>query len=226
MDCHTTTPNLIAIAIAADVEWGATKEFFSVKKEEIKTTNYGDYFERKHKNTNLIIYYSGWGKVRSAGAAQYIIDNMHPERITVIGSCAGINRQHKTLDMIFPTKAVEYDCSVKEIEPFINPRFVVKLQPPVPQEKEVVIGTGDRPVILWSDYELLLQNGMDVADMEAAVVAYICELNKVPCTVIKGISDFPYETLELLKQQVNVYDENAQIVTKNILSWYLDNIIQ
>lgn len=219
-------PNLIAIAIAADVEWSATKSYFEVQQEEIKTTKYGEYFERKHNQYNLVIYYSGWGKVRSAGAAQYIIDNIHPERITVIGSCAGINKHYKPLDIIFPTKAVEYDCSVKEIEPFINPRFVVKLQPPVPQEKEVVIGTGDRPVILWSDYELLLQNGMDIADMEAAVVAYICELNNVPCTVIKGISDFPYETLDLLKQQINVYDDNAIIVTKNIFTLYLNKILK
>ncbi len=225
MEQHTTR-NLIAIAIAADVEWAATKSYFEVNPSEIRNTKYGEYFERQHNDYRLIIYYSGWGKVRSAGAAQYIIDNMRPERITVIGSCAGISKQHKVLDMIFPTKAVEYDCSVKEIEPFINPRFVVKLQPPVPQEKEVVIGTGDRPVILWSDYELLLQNGMDVADMEAAVVAYICEMNNVPCTVIKGISDFPYQTLELLKQQVNVYDDNAKIVTKNIFTWYLNNILK
>lgn len=226
MEYRNKSSGPIAIAIAAVAEWDATKQYFSVKKDELKSTIYGEYFERKHKNQDLIIYYSGIGKVNSSGCAQYIIDHFHPQRIAVIGSCAGINRNFKTLDMIFPTKAVEYDCTVKEIEPFISKRFVVKLQPPIPQDKEIVIGTGDKPVILWSDYELLLDHGIDVADMECAAIAYICKNNEIPCTVIKGISDFPYKTLDLFKEQIDIYDKNAKIVTKRILSWFLDNVVQ
>ena len=226
MDCHIKQSTKIAIAIAAVVEWTAAKEFFSITKDMIQSTKYGEYFEITHKDQRFIIYYSGAGKVNAAGAAQYIIDTLHPKRITVIGSCAGINRKYHIFDMIFPTKSVEYDCSVKEIEPFIKERFVVNLQPPIPQENDIIIGTGDRPVILWSDYELLLNNGIDIADMESAVVAYICKVNDVPVTVIKGISDFPYETLSLFKKQINVYDENAQVVTKRILEWYLNYITE
>ena len=74
------------------------------------------------------------------------------------------------------------------------------------------------------------ENGVTVADMESASIAYICKLNKVECIVIKGISDFPldekmYNKKDLKKQQTNLYAKNTPIIMENIVENYLEKFI-
>ncbi|MBI2334056.1 MAG: hypothetical protein HYU84_18170, partial [Chloroflexi bacterium] len=61
------------VMISAIAEWKAVKEIFP--KLVIEPCPYGDTAKLKLKDFDLKLFHSGWGKIASAGAIQYIIDH-------------------------------------------------------------------------------------------------------------------------------------------------------
>ncbi|MFR2535202.1 MAG: permease [Clostridia bacterium] len=217
---------MIGIAVATKEEWKATLDILNIDEEELIEYPYGEYVITKIFNIEAVLYCSGYRKVMSAGAAQYIIDKFKIEKMIVMGTCAGINKQYQTLDILLPTIAVQYDCTIKEWEPLIKQRFVVMLEEK--EENPIVIGTADRAVVARKDYKELQDNGITIADCESAAVAYICKLNNKKCSIIKGISDFPIEEEDSKKneKQFAIYQANIPIIMKKIIEQYLEKEMQ
>ncbi len=149
-------------------------------------------------------------------------------KVIVAGTCAGIDSRYDVLDIIVPDRAVQYDCTVKEIEPLIKPSFVVDLDVSKYGNDFHLgtIGTADRAVVMWRDYIELRDNGLTIADTEAGAIAYICQKNAVECIIIKGISDFPTEekeenAVEANVEQMRIYIENTPKVMQRIFADYL-----
>ncbi len=212
---------MIGVAIATQGEWDAVLEILNIDKNQLQPYPFGNYINIKMNNKDVIFYQSGYRKVNSSGAAQYMIDKFKLNKIAVIGTCAGINEKYKVLDILIPTIAVQCDCTVKEVEPLIKQRFIVKLKGD--SLEEIKIGTLDKAVVMWKDFKELQENHIDIADCESAAVAYICKLNHVECSIIKGISDFPIyqEQGKENKTQIAIYEQNTPIIMKKILENYL-----
>ncbi len=145
----------------------------------------------------------------------------------VVGTCAGIDERFDVLDIIIPDRAVQYDCTVKEVEPLLKPSFIVEIDVTKYGIKgNGTIGTADRAVVMWNDYLELQANGITIADTEAAAIAYICRKNAVECIIIKGISDVPTDETDLdplqsNQEQINVYIANTPKVMTRIFDDYL-----
>lgn len=186
---------MVGVSIAATPEWNAVINFYNIDNKNIKEYPYGVYFEKIINNKNIIFYKCTSRKVISAAANQYIIDKYKLLKIVVVGTCAGIDNNYKNLDIFLPSKAVQYDCTVKEIEPLIKERFSVDID--ISKYKfnynTGTIGTADKAVVMWKDYLEIKKNNITIADTESAAVAYVCKANKVECIIVKGISDFPYD---------------------------------
>lgn len=56
-----------------------------------------------------------------------MIDHFDLSKVIVVGTCAGIDDKYETLDIFLPNKAVQYDCTVKEIDPLIKEKFNVDI---------------------------------------------------------------------------------------------------
>ena len=54
-----------------------------------------------------------------------MISKFNLTKVIVAGTCAGIDEKFSNLDIFVPDKAVQYDCTVKEIEPLIKQSFIV-----------------------------------------------------------------------------------------------------
>ena len=154
------------------------------------------------------------------------------ERVVVIGTCAGIDDKYNNLDIIIPNKAVQYDCTVKQIEPLIKKSFIVDIDLSKYnfEYNSGTIGTADKAVVMWKDYLELKKNNITIADTEAAAIAYICKKNNIECIIIKGISDFPTDEslsdkVTSNNEQINVYLENTPKIMNIILSNYLEKVI-
>ncbi|MDO6654583.1 permease [Anaerobacillus sp. 1_MG-2023] len=153
-------------------------------------------------------------------------------KVIVAGTCAGINDQFRNVDIFVPDKAVQYDCTVKEIEPLIKQSFIVHIDLSKYGDDfhKGTIGTADKAVVMWNDYLELKKNEITIADTEAAAIAYICKKNDVECIIIKGISDFPTDERNANKfesniEQMNVYLENTPKVMNKIFGEYLNRFI-
>ena len=118
----------------------------------------------------LVIYQTGTRKVNGVGANQYMISKFNLEKVIVVGTCAGIDDKYNILDIFVPNKAVQYDCTVKEVEPLIKKSFIVEIDLSG-YEFDVstsTIGTADKAVVMWNDYLELKNNNITIADTEAA----------------------------------------------------------
>ncbi|QZY88104.1 5'-methylthioadenosine/S-adenosylhomocysteine nucleosidase family protein [Exiguobacterium acetylicum] len=223
---------MIGISIATTWEFDATLAYFHVSPEERITYPYGEYFTREMNGKTLLFYSTGVRKVNGIGANQYMILRFSLTKVIVAGTCAGIDPRYDVLDIFVPDRAVQYDCTVKEIEPLIKPSFAVDLDVSKYGNDFHLgtIGTADRAVVMWRDYIELRDNGLTIADTEAGAIAYICQKNAVECIIIKGISDFPTEekeenAVEANVEQMRIYIENTPKVMTKIFSDYLIRFI-
>lgn len=223
---------MIGISIATKWEFDATLAYFRVSPEERIAYPYGEYFTREMNEKTLLFYSTGVRKVNGIGANQYMILRFPLTKVIVAGTCAGIDTRYDVLDIIVPDRAVQYDCTVKEIEPLIKPSFVVNLDVSKYGNDFYLgtIGTADRAVVMWRDYIELRDNGLTIADTEAGAIAYICQKNGVECIIIKGISDFPTEekeedVVEANVEQMRIYIENTPKVMTKIFSDYMARFI-
>lgn len=217
----------IGVSIATVWEFEASLEYFDVKKKELTTYPYGEYFFRTINGTPVVFYSTGVRKVNGVGANQYMLARFPLQKVLVIGTCAGIDERFDILDVLIPDRAVQYDCTVKEVEPLLKPSFIVEIDVlKYGIQGNGTIGTADRAVVMWNDYLELQANDITIADTEAAAIAYICRKNDVECIIIKGISDIPTDETDLdplqsNQEQINVYITNTPKVMTRIFDDYL-----
>ncbi|MBD1222031.1 permease [Virgibacillus halodenitrificans] len=223
---------MIGISIATKWEYEATLEYFGIKDNERLSYPYGEYFLRTISGTELIFYSTGVRKVNGVGGNQYMISKFNLSKVIVAGTCAGIDDRYNNLDIFVPYKAVQYDCTVKEVEPLIKQSFTVDfdLSKYGSDFHTGVIGTADKAVVMWKDYLELKENEITIADTEAGAIAYICKKNDVECIIIKGISDFSTDEsssdkYESNMEQINIYLENTPKVMEKIFGEYLKRFI-
>lgn len=223
---------MIGIGIAADIEWEAVLKYYNIKENDLNDYPFGSYFNKFLNNKECIFYKCTGRKVISSSATQYMIDHFSLDKVVLIGTCAGIDDKYKVLDIFMPNLAVQYDCTVKEIEPLIKKRFNVSIDLSRYdfEYNTGTIGTADKAVVMWKDYLELKNNNITIADCEAAAVAYICKANNVECIIIKGISDFPKDetlkdALKSNEEQINVFITNTPLVMNKICNEYLEKVI-
>lgn len=219
---------MIGISIAAKMEWRATLEYFDKSSDECGKYPFGEYFEAEINGSELVFYLTGTRKVNSAAANQYMICKYDLTKVIVIGTCAGIDDRYKPLDIVIPSRSVQYDCTVREIEPLIKQSFAVDIDL---SELDFdyhtgTIGTADKAVVMWQDYLKLKENDITIADTEAAGIAYVCKQNGIGCLIAKGISDFPKDLdyvadREWNQEQYDAFLENTPKVMRIILGEYL-----
>lgn len=223
---------MIGISIAAKKEWEAVLNKFNIDIEKCEQFPFGEYFRVNLYGEDLIFYRCGVRKMNCSASTQYMIDHFDLDKVVVAGTCAGIDDRYKNLDIFFPNKLVQYDCTVKETEPLIKESFTVNFDfSEVDGINVGTLGTADKPVVMWNDYLELKNNDITIADTESAAIAYICKANNVECVVIKGISDFPTNEEENSKEeshenQLNVFLANIPIIMNKIIDNYLEFAIK
>ena len=224
---------MTAVSIAASKEWYYTVEYFKVAEEEMSYSPFGQYFTREIGGKSVLIYFAGRGrKVAGSAAAQYFIDRHGVTRVIVAGTAAGIDESNEVIDIVIPYKAVQCDTTVREMESLIRERFTVDLElPKLPFDfKTGVIGTQDKPIVMWNDHVTLRDNGITIADTEAAAIAFVCKLNNVECVIAKGISDFALEEDKTgaersYIEQYETFVSNVPKVMKKIFDEYLEYLV-
>lgn len=219
---------MIGVSIATKWEYEATLAYYDVEAEERFDYPYGEYFRRMLDDVELVFYSTGVRKANGVGANQYMISRFDLVKVIVAGTCAGIDDTFDPLDIFVPHRAVQYDCTVKEVEPLIKQSFIVDIELANYGEDFLsgTIATADRAVVMWNDYLELKKHDITIADTEAGAIAYICKKNDVECIIIKGISDFPTDerqgdAVASNAEQINVYLANTPKVMTKIFDDYL-----
>lgn len=183
--------HMYAVCLATELEWSVVLKYYNIEEKDCIPYPYGVYFFLE--DIDVIFFLTGKRKTNAGGAGQYMIDHFHPDRVFMIGSCAGIDTDYDVLDILIPYRAVQSDTTVWELDKLVREDLTsdLCLDGLKPGYKTGIIASSDKAVVMWEDYLRLKDNGITIADTESAAMAYVCRLNSVPCTVIRGISDFP-----------------------------------
>jgi nucleoside phosphorylase len=217
----------LAIQICSELEWGATKSILKIAKDKLHRQPFGDYFKKQIGVHECILYESGATKIRAAAACQFAIDTWHPDAVVNLGTCGGVAENVRKLDIILAKKTFQYDVIQKFGIP--SGRFKKDLETTldiswinlsrVPTNIHIgTIASADQDL----DYEnLVVLQGRKVlaADWESAPIAKICELNKIKCLILRGVSDIT-EKRKNSKEDIQEHDykKNTPIIMRELFS--------
>ena len=218
---------MIGIFVTDRREWKEILNLYNISEKYLEKYPYGEYYRTEFKKKDVVFFRSGNRKIVSSGATQYMIDKFDLEKIILIGTCASVDDLDYG-EIVIPSSVVEYDLTIRELEPLINEKLIIELEELDINEDYVIglMGTSDRALILWKDYlKLKEETNICASDMNSAAVAKICKINNVKLTIIKGVSDKPMEGENGIEEQVEVFEENLPSIMKNILENYLTEVL-
>ena len=139
------------------------------------------------------LYVAGVGKVNAAAATQKAID-AGADEILNCGVAGGFDPAMKIADVFEIDRAVEYDFDLAQLNGTevgvhnerTTPYFGLQTRGLFPAR---TLGSGDRFSDSQADLPVLARLGVTIRDMEGAAIAHVCEMNGVPCRILKCLSD-------------------------------------
>ena len=139
------------------------------------------------------LYVAGVGKVNAAAATQKAID-AGADEILNCGVAGGFDPAMKIADVFEIDSAVEYDFDLAQLNGTevgvhnerTTPYFGLQTRGLFPAR---TLGSGDRFSDSQADLPVLARLGVTIRDMEGAAIAHVCEMNGVPCRILKCLSD-------------------------------------
>lgn len=216
----------LAIQICSELEWKSTRSILKIGRGQLLGQPYGESFNCKLGQHQSIIYQSGATKTRAAAACQFAIDTWHPDGIINLGTCGGVSKEVSKLDIILANKTFQYDVIQRFGKPSL--RFMRDLKTILDLtwidltkiSRKVRIGTlasADQDMD-YNQRNKLQGKKVIAADWESASIAKVCELNKMKCLVLRGITDIPKRGATHKKIQEYDYRKNTLIIMKDLLS--------
>ena len=160
--------------------------------------------EYQTEQYKLIIVNCGAGEIAVASGTQFLISEYHVDMVINFGVVGGLTEAMSTTKVCIVERIVHYDfdtSSVDNVEvgrylqyPDIyiptTPELIEKAMKLYPQLVSVVCASGDKFI---ADEELKRQINKqfhaDICEMEAAGIVLTCNRNKIPCILIKIVSD-------------------------------------
>lgn len=219
--------NLIGVLISSKKEFNELLKIYNIGEDYLEKYPFGEYYRTEFRGKDIVFFRSGIRKINASAATQYMIDKFNLEKIIVIGTCTSSNEGLNYGDIIIPSKVIDYDYIIRELEEEIDEElYLVPDQVSMPNEYyDGVLGTSDKALVLWSDYTFLASNSIDASDLESYAVLKICKTNNVKCIIIKGVTDKPMRSMDGYNEQLDVYEENLPIVMKKIIEEYFIEVI-
>ena len=191
--------SMVCVQICAEEEWRAVRGLLKVPQEEIDHYPYGEFFIHYGETEPCRFFCSGDTKTKAAAACQYAIDHWHPEFLLVLGTCGGVTDGLRPLDVVIADRTAIYDCIIRMAGEcrFFYPSLDVTLD----NSWIDFSGFGERVhrgLIASADQDIdhktrqvLLEHGVLAADWESGSISYVCQVNKIPCCLVRCVSDIP-----------------------------------
>ncbi|MEO7715111.1 MAG: 5'-methylthioadenosine/S-adenosylhomocysteine nucleosidase [Capsulimonas sp.] len=187
---HLHSP--IIILVSADAEWRCVRARFP--DADVQPSPLGEWFLAPE--LDVIFFHGGWGKIRAAASAQYVIGRWSPALLINIGTCGGFAGEIELGAFVLARHTVVYDIyeQMADAEEAIAAYATeidlswVAGDDPAGVERGVLV-SGDRD--LWTDDIPKLRSvyGAKAGDWESGAIAYVAARNGVRCLILRGVSD-------------------------------------
>ncbi|MGL5558118.1 MAG: 5'-methylthioadenosine/S-adenosylhomocysteine nucleosidase [Paraclostridium dentum] len=220
------------IGMIVAVEIDAVLNEFGTPIQELKFTGYSVYQYKLGKH-NLFVIHSGAGEIAAAMTTQFLISKFNVDLIVNFGVVGGLTYEMKLARTCIVESVVHYDFDTSEADGCEIGRYLEYPNIHIPATKEIVskaieieptlkkviCASGDK-FIAKKDRKEELHNiyKAEICEMEAAGIILTCNKNKIPCLLIKTVSDSITGGVNEFKNSIN---ESARIcieITNKILS--------
>jgi adenosylhomocysteine nucleosidase len=207
------------VVVTSDLEWLALCDHLRISNPSKYI--FGEYFEIDHSTIDslkIVIAKVGWGKISSASATQYAIDRWKPFAVLNIGTCGGLASRVQLHDIVLATSTCIYDLHVEIGDPVAEHAFYTTILDIGWLSTElsfpVVLGgilTADSD-LMCSKVPYLLSNFPDAvaADWESGAIAFVVSRNRIPCVILRYVSDLVYPT------HGDVYGDNQKVFVERV----------
>jgi adenosylhomocysteine nucleosidase len=221
----------IGMIVAVEIEAVLNKYGMPIKKLEF--IGYSVYQYQLGEN-NLFVIHSGAGEIAAAMATQFLISQFRVNIIVNFGVVGGLTPEMALSRTCIVESVVHYDFDTSEADgcgvgryldyPSIyiptTKEFVDKALEFEPLLKKVICASGDKFIAEKEKKEELHNSfNADICEMEAAGIVLTCNKNKIPCLLIKTVSDSIAGGVNEFKNAVN---ESARICME-VMSKILNN---
>jgi adenosylhomocysteine nucleosidase len=193
----------ILVVISADTEWKAVRQIFP--DVPVDQSPYGEYFLRSKnfagQEYDLIYFHGGWGKISAAASAQYAIDLWKPKLLINLGTCGGFEGEIGKGEVVLVERTIVYDIieemgdNETHIAHYTTELDLSWLPEPYPEPvRKGLMISGDRDLQPADINQLKLNYGAIAGDWESGAIAFVCQRNKMPCLILRGVSDLVGES--------------------------------
>ena len=210
----------IVILISAIAEWDAVKPLFP--SANIRHFPYGECFNAIVGNQSLRLFHSGWGKIASAGAMQYVIDRYLPDLIVNLGTCAGFEGVVEQGDVILVDKTYVYDIVelmgdmdiVNYYASALNLSWLAEPYPHPARRGMIASADSDLPP---EKIPILKSQGAIAADWESAALAWVAQKNNAHLLILRAVSDMVSEEGGEAYDNIEIFNQRAKAIMEELV---------
>lgn len=208
------------VIVSAIAEWVGVKPLFP--EAEIESFPYGECFKAEIRGRDIQFFHSGWGKIASAGAMQYLIDRHQPDLIANLGTCGGFEGLVQQGDVILVERTLVYDIVELMADLDISNYYASSLDlhwlaDPLPYPAR-------RALIASADSDLppgkiptLKAHGAVAADWESAALAWVAKKNNARLLILRAVSDIVNEQEGEAYDNIEIFNERAKTIMKRLI---------
>ncbi|MEW6404196.1 MAG: 5'-methylthioadenosine/S-adenosylhomocysteine nucleosidase [Chloroflexota bacterium] len=187
----------IIVLVSANAEWKAVNEIFPTL--ELLQSPYGEKSCLTLQGWDLMLYHTGWGKIASAAAMQYVIDREQPDLIVNLGTCGGFEGVNIRGDIVLVERTFVYDIVELMGAPDADSYYASSLDlswlpgpHPFPTRRGLIASAdSDLPP---EKIAFLKSLGAIAGDWESAALAWVARKNGQRLLILRGVTDLVNET--------------------------------
>jgi adenosylhomocysteine nucleosidase len=219
----------VVILISAGAEWRAVLEAFP--NAVCQPTPYGGWFTyslpgMKAGFSPVIFMHGGWGKIAAAASTGYAIQRWQPFLVVNLGTCGGFAGHVERGEILLVEETLVYDIIEQMGDPDaalahyatrLNLDWLPEILPQAVRRARLVSADRD---ILPQDIPLLNERfGAVAADWESGAIAWVASQNRVPCLILRGVSDLVASTGSEAYGSPDVFQKQAVQVMTQLLEF-------
>ncbi len=206
---------LIGIIGAMEEEVLTLKDKMEIR--EVRSVASLDFFSGVFKNMEVVVVQGGIGKVNAAVCTQILIDIFHVDAVINTGVAGALHPDLEIGDIVISSEAVQHDFDasgfgyeVGEIPRmdqsyFKSDEHLVKIAKKASDVLNSDINVFVERIVSGDQFiahpdrktEIMEKFKGYCTEMEGAAIAHVCYLNKVPCVIIRSISDKADDSAEV-----------------------------
>ncbi|MFC1737077.1 hypothetical protein ACFL1X_13250 [Candidatus Hydrogenedentota bacterium] len=222
---NVVSEQMIAVIISANTEWRVIKKRFP--DMHVQSSPFGKWCEivldDASSGKEVLLFHGGWGKVRAAASTQFVIDKFSPELLINIGTCGGFEGHVSPGDILLAEKTIIYDIHERMFDPenaiehFSTDLDLVWIDEIPKNVKRSLLVSGDSDLDPGMIGTLRDKYNAIAGDWESGAIAHVCQLNKVRCLILRGVSDLVSESDGEAYQDPGIFAERAGGIMNNLL---------